>query len=170
MISSVKLEKLPYRPCVGAMVLNAEGKVWVGRRADVGADVSAWQMPQGGIDGDETPQEAVMRECAEEIGTNRVEILAESRDWYTYDLPLDLVEQTWNGKFRGQKQRWFVLQFLGEDTEINIHAAKHPEFSDWQWVVIDEIPDLVVAFKRPVYECVVNEFRPWVKKISLDER
>ncbi|MEL0107327.1 MAG: RNA pyrophosphohydrolase [Rhodospirillales bacterium] len=165
MISSAMLKKLSYRPCVGAMVFNAGGKVWVGRRSDVESDENAWQMPQGGIDEGETPYEAVIRECGEEMGTNNVELLAESSAWYTYDLPAELIGSVWKGKFRGQKQRWFALRFLGHENEIDIHTTKHSEFSDWRWADIEEIPNLIIAFKRPVYERVVEEFRPWAGTI-----
>lgn len=146
---------LPYRPCVGMMILNAENQVFVARRIDT--LVEAWQMPQGGIDEGESPRAAVLREMQEEIGTNKAEIIAESRDWLSYDLPEHLVPQLWGGKYRGQKQKWFALRFTGTDRDVNI-ATKHPEFSQWKWVEPVQVPDLIVPFKRALYQSVVEEF------------
>lgn len=146
---------LPYRPCVGMMLINREGRVFVARRIDNVAE--AWQMPQGGIDADEDPRVAAMRELEEEIGTRNAEIVAESRGWLSYDLPEHLVGKLWGGKYRGQTQKWFALRFLGEDAEINI-ATKHPEFSHWKWVAPAELPGLIVPFKRDLYEAVLGEF------------
>ncbi len=143
-----------YRPCVGIMLLNTAGKVWVGERFDT---PGAWQMPQGGIDQDEAPWTAARRELAEEIGTNRVECLAESRDWHYYDLPKPLRPKYWGGRYRGQRQKWFACRFTGADAEIDIATAR-PEFAAWQWI---DMPDLVghaVAFKRDVYRALVAEF------------
>lgn len=153
-------ESLPYRPCVGIMLLNREGKVFVGRRVD--SDPDAWQMPQGGIDEGEAPRDAALREMEEEIGTAKAEIIAESPDWIPYDLPTHLVGKVWKGKYRGQTQKWFCLRFTGADADINLET-EHPEFSDWQWVDLDKLPDLIVAFKRETYEKVVETFRDVVK-------
>lgn len=149
------MPNLPYRPCVGMMILNAENKVFVARRIDT--LVEAWQMPQGGIDEGEAPHAAVLREMEEEIGTNKAEILAESREWLSYDLPEHLVPQLWGGKYRGQKQKWFALRFTGTDNDINI-ATKHPEFSQWKWVAPAQVPNLIVPFKRELYQSIVEEF------------
>ena len=154
---------LPYRKGVGAMLINRDGLVFVARRIDTPGD--AWQLPQGGIDGAEKAGQAVLRELAEEIGTAKAEIIAKSKRWYRYDLPKDLVGRVWGGKYRGQKQRWFALRFTGTDADIDLAADGHPEFDDWRWVSIETLPALAVAFKRSVYEDLVEEFRhlaaPW---------
>ena len=145
---------LPYRPCVGVMLVNAAGLIWVGRRIDT---PNGWQMPQGGIDPGETPAVAALREMHEEIGTDKAEIVAESQAWHRYDLPKHLLGKAWGGRFRGQEQRWFILRYTGTDDDVNI-ATKHPEFEAWQWVRPDQLSDLIVPFKRQVYEQVVAEF------------
>ena len=147
---------LPYRPCVGVMLTNPEGRIWVGRRIDT---PNGWQMPQGGIDKGESPAGAALRELHEEIGTDQAEIVAESQEWHRYDLPPHLLGVAWGGKYRGQEQRWFLLRFTGADTDINI-ATEHPEFDAWQWVPADRLCDLIVPFKRAVYQQVVAEFAP----------
>ncbi|WP_319637422.1 RNA pyrophosphohydrolase [Pacificispira spongiicola] len=145
----------PYRPCVGLMVFNKDGLVFVGNRIDVPGD--HWQMPQGGIDPGETPEQAAWRELREEVGTDKAEILGESRTWYPYDLPPGLSRRIWKGKYRGQTQRWFALRFLGQDTEIDL-TLHQPEFSEWRWVSLTDLPDMIVPFKRPIYERVIEEF------------
>jgi putative (di)nucleoside polyphosphate hydrolase len=155
---------LPYRPGVGIMLLNAHSHVFVGRRIDAqSADPSAsyWQMPQGGIDGNETPEEAMWRELEEEVGTRDATLLALSPDWLTYDLPPSLVFGTWKGRYRGQRQRWALLRFQGDDTAINI-ATAHPEFDAWQWVPPHTLPTLIVPFKRPLYEAVLALFADYL--------
>jgi putative (di)nucleoside polyphosphate hydrolase len=147
--------RLPYRPGVGIMLLNAEAEVFVARRIDMKSD--AWQMPQGGIDKDEDPRTAALRELVEETGTDRAEIIAESRGWLTYDLPVDLVPKLWRGRFRGQKQKWFAMRFLGRDSDIDIETA-HPEFTAWKWASVADLPDLIVPFKRALYRQVIEEF------------
>jgi len=137
------------------MILNREKKVFVARRIDMTSE--AWQMPQGGIDEGEMPKEAAMRELEEEIGTNNVEIIAESERWLYYDLPDDLVGKLWGGKYRGQKQKWFLVRFLGEDMEINLQT-EHPEFSEWQWVSPKKVSELIVPFKQKLYESLLHEF------------
>lgn len=154
---------LPYRPCVGVFLLNRSGAVWVGRRLSKWAgdhSESMWQMPQGGIDEGETPRLAALRELHEEIGTNNAEIIAESRQWLTYDLPPEALGTALKGKYRGQKQKWFAMRFLGRDEDIDIAAkpGHKAEFDAWRWVQVRELPDLVVPFKRATYEAVVAEF------------
>jgi putative (di)nucleoside polyphosphate hydrolase len=122
------------------------------------AGLPAWQMPQGGIDPGETPREAAHRELAEETGTDKAEIVAESRVWHRYDLPAEIAGRMWGGRFRGQKQLWFAMRFLGNDIDINI-ATAHPEFDAWKWVAPSELPDLIVPFKRTIYLAILDEFR-----------
>jgi putative (di)nucleoside polyphosphate hydrolase len=155
MSKNPKPEDLPYRPCVGAMLLNAEGKVFVGRRID--QTVESWQMPQGGIDAGETPQEAVLRELKEETGTGKAEIVRAHPDWLAYDLPPHLIGVALHGKYRGQKQKWFALRFTGKDSDIDLRTHE-PEFAAWRWVTMDELPKLIVPFKRDIYKKVVAAF------------
>ncbi len=145
-----------YRPGVGIMLLNAENRVFVAQRADKQFD--AWQMPQGGIDEGEDPAKAVWRELKEEVGTDKAKILAESKDWHFYDLPPDLIKKYWQGRYIGQRQKWFVMQFTGVDADINIHAHEKPEFNAWKWIAADQLLDLIVPFKRDVYKAVLKEF------------
>lgn len=144
-----------YRPCAGAMLFNRDRQVWVGQRIDT---PDAWQMPQGGIDKGEDPADAARRELHEEIGCNDVELLAEASGWLKYDLPAALAAKAWGGKYRGQMQKWFAFRFLGGDEQIDVHGVEKPEFDSWRWVGLDEVPSLIVDFKRPVYEAVVSEF------------
>jgi len=146
---------LPYRPCVGIMLINSDNLVFAAKRIDMIAE--AWQMPQGGIDDGEEPRITAMRELEEEIGTNKAEIIAESKEWLTYDLPEDLIPKIWGGKYRGQKQKWFAMRFTGGDHDININT-KHPEFSHWKWVKPAELPEIIVPFKRELYTRIVQEF------------
>jgi putative (di)nucleoside polyphosphate hydrolase len=154
-LSDAEIDRLPYRPCVGLLVLNTKGAVFVAQRNDMRSE--AWQMPQGGIDKDETPLTAALRELEEEIGTADVDILAESAEWHSYDLPRDLVPRIWKGHYRGQRQKWFALRLRGGDDSINIETEK-PEFSAWKWVNIGEVTDLAIPFKRDLYRKVVAEF------------
>ncbi|MEE9251520.1 MAG: RNA pyrophosphohydrolase [Alphaproteobacteria bacterium] len=147
--------QLPYRPGVGLMLLNARGLVFVARRIDMPS--AAWQMPQGGIDEGETPKQAAMRELREEVGTDKAEIIAESKGWLSYDLSEELLPWLWGGKYRGQTQKWFALRFTGTDDDINIDTA-NPEFLDWKWVEVETLADLIVPFKRKLYEGLVAEF------------
>ncbi len=149
------IERLPYRPGVGIMLLNPAGLVFVGRRIDQTAE--AWQMPQGGVDPGETPRAAALREMAEEIGTDKAEIIAESRDWLRYALPAELVPKIWGGRYRGQEQKWFLLRFLGRDADIDL-TIHHPEFDAWQWVARDRLLSLIVPFKRELYRRILAEF------------
>ncbi len=159
---------LPYRPCVGIMLVNEEGKVWIGDRIGYSDDShdTAWQMPQGGIDKGEKPATAALRELAEEAGTTKAEIIQESAHWYKYDLPKEIVGKALKGKYKGQTQRWFLLRFTGEDGDIDIAADDHQEFSSWRWADLDELIDLIVPFKREVYSRVVEEFRETVEKLA----
>jgi putative (di)nucleoside polyphosphate hydrolase len=160
-------EDLPYRPCVGVMLLNRDGLVFVGRRrTEAGgehvADGYAWQMPQGGIDPGEDPYAAALRELYEETNVRTVSLLAEAPEWYSYDLPSMVAGRAWRGRYRGQTQRWFAFRFEGPDDEIDIrHPAggRHkPEFDEWRWEDMRRLPDLIIPFKRPVYENVVAAF------------
>lgn len=156
---SHRFEDLPYRRGVGVMLLDAKARVFVAQRIDT--PVPAWQMPQGGIDPGEDPRTAALRELEEETGTPKASILAESRGWIRYDLPPDLAGKVWRGRYRGQEQKWFAMRFEGEDRDIDI-ATEHPEFSAWRWAELEELPGLIVAFKRPLYEAVVAEFHDLV--------
>lgn len=152
-----EIAKLPYRPCVGLMVLNAQGAVFVGQRND--RDGEAWQMPQGGVDKGEAPQDAAFRELWEETGItpDLVEVIAESEHWLPYDLPHKIVPKLWKGRYRGQEQKWFLLRFLGQDDQVNI-VTEHPEFTVWRWQPADQLVDHIVPFKRDVYRLVLKEF------------
>ena len=156
-----EIEKLPYRPCVGVMVLNAAGEVFVGQRMD--RDTDAWQMPQGGVDKGEDPEEAALRELEEETGITRdlVRIEAQTEGWLPYDLPHDLVPNIWKGRFRGQEQKWFLLRFTGTDDQVNIQT-EIPEFSSWRWLPPAQMLDGIVPFKRAVYARVIEEFKPYL--------
>ena len=146
---------LPYRPGVGIVLFNSAGEVFVAERIDM---PGSWQMPQGGIDKGEEPEAAVMRELEEEIGTGSAEIMACTEDWLSYDLPENLVGKVWKGKYRGQKQLWYLLRFNGPDDAITIET-EHPEFSRWQWMDPDALIRSIVPFKRTVYETVLATFR-----------
>ncbi len=156
-----KIARLPYRPCVGVMLMNRGGRVFVGQRRD--RFTEAWQMPQGGVDKGEDPRDAALRELWEETGVTAdlVEVVAETADWLPYDLPHDIVPEIWGGKYRGQKQKWFLLRFLGTDDQVDI-ATAHPEFSTWRWMEKDHLIDSIVPFKREVYARVLAEFGPLV--------
>jgi len=156
-----EIAALPYRPCVGVMLLNARGEVFVGQRND--RDKDAWQMPQGGVDEGETPEDAALRELEEETGVTRdlVEVIARTDDWLHYDLPVDVVPNIWKGRFRGQKQKWFLMRFNGRDNQIRIETA-HPEFSQWRWQSADTLVDSIVPFKRAVYLQVMAAFEEYL--------
>jgi putative (di)nucleoside polyphosphate hydrolase len=154
-----------YRPAVGIMLLNPAGLAFVGRRIDMPAGLAAWQMPQGGIDPGETPRQAAFRELKEEVGTDKAEILAETEGWLHYDLPSDIALRMWSGRWRGQRQKWFLMRFTGEDADIN-PATEHPEFDAWEWVEPQRLPDLIVPFKRPLYRDVLAEFRDHLPSIG----
>jgi len=159
---TIDISKLPYRPCVGAMILNACGLVWIGHRFDMPNSEEArgrwWQMPQGGIDKGEDPANAVMREVREETGMTSLHVAAELPGWHNYDLPLELKGKMWGGKYRGQTQKWFALRFTGADSEVVISGVGHKaEFDAWRWAAPSELLDLVVPFKRDVYRAVLGE-------------
>lgn len=158
MASMPKDESLGYRPCVGVMLVNMDGKVFVGQRIDNSTE--AWQMPQGGIDEGEEAKIAALRELAEETGIDsaHVDIIATSKDEHFYDLPTELIGKLWGGKYRGQRQRWYLARFLGADDDIDI-ATKHPEFRAWKWADPDSLPELIVPFKRKLYRDILQEFR-----------
>ncbi|MBV9553937.1 MAG: RNA pyrophosphohydrolase [Alphaproteobacteria bacterium] len=147
-----------YRPGVGIVLVNHERKVFVGRRIDMPAGWPAWQMPQGGIDANETPMQAALRELFEETGTDKAEIVAETAGWLRYDLPPPITDTAWGGRFRGQRQKWFLMRFDGEDADIDL-GRHEAEFDAWRWVEPRLLPELIVAFKRPLYTALLDEFR-----------
>lgn len=157
-----EIAKLPYRPNVGIMLVNPQGLIFAGQRLDamrLGTGETAWQMPQGGIDTGEDPAEAALRELEEETGVrpDLVTLEAEHPDWLTYDLPLDVVPKIWKGRYRGQKQRWFLMRFRGRDDQIVIET-EHPEFRCWTWIEPGELVEKIVPFKRDIYTRVIADF------------
>lgn len=156
-----QIAHLPYRPCVGIMLINDDGLIFAAQRLD--SAVPAWQMPQGGIDEGEAPGVAALRELNEEISVtpDLVVPLAETRDWLAYDLPHDIVPRIWKGRYRGQKQRWFLMRFTGRDDQINIQT-QHPEFSQWRWIAAQDMLAEIVPFKRDIYASVIDEFSEWL--------
>ncbi len=164
---SIKADDLPYRPCAGIMVLNDKGLVWAGRRISQGnsefdGSPQLWQMPQGGIDEGEAPLAAAIRELYEETGMKTVTLLAEARDWIHYDLPPQLIGIGLRGKYRGQAQKWFAFRFDGDESEVQINpppGSNEAEFDAWDWKPMESLPELIVPFKRSVYEQVVEQFR-----------
>jgi putative (di)nucleoside polyphosphate hydrolase len=163
-----KYEQLLYRPCVGVMVLNAQGHAFIGRRIEGPEhidEVHVWQMPQGGIDEGEDPFPAALRELHEETNIRSVEKLGEIGEWLWYDIPRPIASQAWKGKYRGQKQKWFALRFIGNEREIDIASpgGHKPEFVEWRWEPVKNLPGLIIPFKRPVYERVVQEFSKFAK-------
>jgi putative (di)nucleoside polyphosphate hydrolase len=160
-MTTVDADSLPYRLNVGAALFGSDGRILVAHRADLpNAEGAAggWQLPQGGIDKHEDPRKAVLRELAEEIGTDRAEIIGEHPDWLTYDLPPELLGRALRGRYRGQRQRWFALKFLGTDADIRLDMDPHPEFDAWRWVDLAELPSLAVPFKRAIYEVLAVSF------------
>lgn len=153
-------EEKPYRKGVGVILLNDAGKVFVAQRIDT--KEPAWQMPQGGINKGEDPYAAALRELEEETGTTKAELISATEDWLQYDLPDDLQTKMWKGKYQGQKQMWYLMQFTGSDSDINIET-EHPEFSEWKWVEFETLPDLIVYFKKGLYEKIVAAFSGLVR-------
>lgn len=160
-MTSEDIALLPYRPCVGLMILNGDGQIFVGQRIDT--PQPAWQMPQGGIDDGEAPLEAALRELSEETGldADSVELLVESADWLHYDLPAERVPHIWGGRYRGQKQKWFLLRLTGDEQRIDIDTAI-PEFNQWRWLPGNELVENAVPFKRDVYAAVLQEFSAFI--------
>ena len=150
------MSDLPYRPCVGIALFNNEGKVFVGERIDT---PGAWQMPQGGIEQDEDIKLAAMRELKEEVGTNNASVIRVHGETICYDLPSDLVGHFWHGKYKGQEQTWVAMRFEGADSDIQLDADEHPEFSQWQWMALEDTLDLIVPFKRGTYEQLIDIFK-----------
>lgn len=165
------MTELAYRPCVGIMVINSSGLVWVGQRADMPGEAEGpgawWQMPQGGIDAGEEPRVAAVREVYEETSMRSLEVLGETRDWLTYDLPPELIGVAWGGKYRGQKQKWFAMRFTGPETEIDIgpREGHDIEFRAWRWSPIGDLVASIVPFKRAVYEQVVADLGRFARPI-----
>ena len=155
----LELKKRPYRPCAGICLINKDKKIFVGQRIDSQTD--AWQMPQGGIDDGETPDKAAMRELLEEIGTDKATIITGLDFPLHYDLPKKLADTMWDGQFRGQKQYWFLLQFTGDDTDINLNTA-HPEFKAFKWVDAHDLPALAIDFKKDIYLAIVIAFSSYL--------
>lgn len=151
---------LPYRPCVGVMLVNREGKVFVGNRID-NRESGYWQMPQGGVDPGEELDAAMLRELGEEIGARpeHLEIVGRLEEELFYDLPPELMGRMWGGRYRGQRQTWYLARFTGSDADIDLQAHEPPEFCEWKWAEPDQLPELIVPFKRQVYQTVVDGFR-----------
>ena len=153
-------DDLPYRPCVGIFLINNDKKIFVGERLD---NPGSWQMPQGGVNEGETFEEAAFREMREEVGTDKAELIRISDKVYTYDLPHHLLGKLWQGKYKGQEQRWVALRFTGEEREITLYDGVHPEFMNYRWSSINEVCDNIVPFKRETYDQVLNEFKDLVE-------
>lgn len=166
-LTAEQIAALPYRRCVGVVLVNREGRVFAGQRIDNPGP--AWQMPQGGVDEGEKPRKAALRELREETGLlpDAVKILGKTSGWLSYDLPGELVPRIWKGQYRGQKQRWFLMRFLGSDSLIDIQT-EHPEFSRWAWMRPDELAGLIVPFKRHIYHAVFSEFSEALQQSELE--
>ena len=157
----MKSNSKDYRPNVGMMIINQKKEIFVGKRIDHPSNF--WQMPQGGIDAQEIPSIAALREMEEEVGIkkNKVDLLTESKDWYYYSIPSDLAKTLWKGKYKGQRQKWFLYKFKGTDKDVNIHT-EHPEFSDYKWVTKDFLVPNIVPFKKKIYEKLLLEFKDYL--------
>ena len=153
-------DKLPMRQGVGIIVLNKQNQVFVGKRKD--NPVDKWQMPQGGIDQNETPLNAMKRELAEETSIKNIKILKEIENWFEYELPPNLLGKIWKGKFRGQKQKWFITKFIGEEKEINLKTKK-PEFIEWKWIIPEKLPDVIVEFKKNMYLKLLKDIKKFTR-------
>ncbi|KLT22819.1 (di)nucleoside polyphosphate hydrolase [Wolbachia endosymbiont of Armadillidium vulgare str. wVulC] len=154
-----------YRPCVGIMLFNKQGNVFIGKRFD---SDSYWQMPQGGIDDGEELKQAALRELLEEVGTDKVEVVTKNKEWIHYNLPEEIIPTCWNGRYSGQKQRWFLMKFYGEDKDININYTDHPEFKEWRWQNVDDLVASAIPFKKEVYKTVIEEFSSIIKGSIYD--
>ncbi|MGL9688913.1 MAG: RNA pyrophosphohydrolase [Wolbachia sp.] len=160
-------QKDKYRPCVGIMLFNKQGHVFVGKRFD--SDF-CWQMPQGGVDDGEKLEQAALRELLEEVGTDKAEIVAKNKDWIYYNLPEEFIPTCWNRKYSGQKQRWFLMRFCGENQDININYTDHPEFKEWRWQNIDGLVANAISFKKKVYKTVIEEFSSQIKASIIERK
>ncbi|WP_250295091.1 RNA pyrophosphohydrolase [Wolbachia endosymbiont of Oedothorax gibbosus] len=158
-------QKDKYRSCVGIMLFNKQGHVFVGKPFHI---ESYWQMPQGGVDDGEELEQAALRELLEEVGTDKAEIIAKNKDWIYYDLPKEIIPICWNGKYSGQKQRWFLMKFCGEDKDININYTNHPEFKEWRWQDVDGLVASAISFKKQVYRTVIEEFSSTIKASIIE--
>jgi putative (di)nucleoside polyphosphate hydrolase len=171
----MRIEDLPYRPCVGVVLFNRDGRAFIGKRIDGPEHVDlthSWQMPQGGIDDGEDPWPAALRELREETNIRSVERLGEVAAWLRYDIPRELIGQAWKGKYRGQTQKWFAMRFTGDESEIDVERpdGHEAEFAAWRWEVLEKIPDLIVPFKRAVYARVAAEFAKYATPKRADRR
>lgn len=153
---SKNISNLPFRQGVGMMIIDKDNRVFVGKRID--SKANGWQMPQGGIDLGETPSAAALREMEEEIGSNKGDVIAESKKWYSYRVPTAAIPRLWDGQYCGQKQKWFLIRFTGEDSDINVNT-EHPEFDQWKWVDFDNLLNDIISFKYNLYKQVVDEFK-----------
>jgi putative (di)nucleoside polyphosphate hydrolase len=163
-----RYDRLPYRPCVGVMLINRAGRVFVGRRLGGPEHIDEmheWQMPQGGVDPGENPYPAALRELYEETNVRSIEKLGEIAEWLCYDIPRAIGSEVWQGRYRGQTQKWFAFRFIGDESEIDINCpgGHKPEFAEWRWEPMQNLPDLIIPFKRQVYERVVKEFAPFAR-------
>lgn len=157
---------MPFRPGVGMMIIDKNDRVFVGKRVD--SKANGWQMPQGGIDLGETPSTAALREMAEEIGSDKGEIIAESKRWYSYRLPEFLIPKLWDGKYCGQRQKWFLIRFTGQDSDINV-KTKHPEFDSWRWMEMHELLDNIIPFKYKLYSRIIIEFKEFIVSKGMQD-